>query len=378
MEYLAFLIPIIVSLVLFLFFRKQTVLWEYLVLLVPTVVIFFILHFTMIQYRTSDTEYIGLYAVEANYYEPWNEYIHKRCTRTKKVGKKTVTTYYDCSYVEYHSAEWSLTLNDKSQLYVSEHTYNTLLQRWNTPQIFVDMHRNYHTNDGDMYYSTWNGDNDDAECITKEQSYENRVKCSESIFNFEDIDESDVAKYKLFEYPSVENYVQNTIIAKHAISDSTMQSWNFMNAYYGLTHKFRCYLFFTYGQPSEFINKQMSYWKGVNKNEICIFVDVDSTTLKRNWVYVKSWSDKPELEIMIRDFITSSDQLDVCQLANYVSSNLDKWNRKDFRDFDYINIELSETQVEWIIIILLIYNICASVWIVKNEFSNNDNRNKLY
>ena len=61
----------------------------------------------------NDTEYLGYYITKASYYEPWNEYIHRTCTREVYDGRdsdgnpKYRTEHYDCSYVEYHHAEYA-------------------------------------------------------------------------------------------------------------------------------------------------------------------------------------------------------------------------------------------------------------------------------
>lgn len=47
-----------------------------------------------------------------------------------------------------------------------------------------------------------------------------------------------------------------------------------------------------------------------------------------------------------------------------------EWHRKNFEDFDYLTIELTDVQYWAIIIILLIFNIVMSSWIVTNNYKN--------
>lgn len=42
----------------------------------------------------------------------------------------------------------------------------------------------------------------------------------------------------------------------------------------------------------------------------------------------------------------------------------------DFEDFDYLTIELSDGQYWAIIVLLLIFNIVMSSWIVSNDYKN--------
>jgi hypothetical protein len=61
------------------------------------------------------------------------------------------------------------------------------------------------------------------------------------------------------------------------------------------------------------------------------------------------------------------------------------WHRKSFKDFDYLEIELTDTQMWWVLIIVLLYNIGVSIWIVMNQFegveitgdSNNNTTKRL-
>lgn len=47
-----------------------------------------------------------------------------------------------------------------------------------------------------------------------------------------------------------------------------------------------------------------------------------------------------------------------------------EWHRKNFEDFDYLTIELTDGQYWAIIILLLIFNIGMSFWIVTNNYKN--------
>jgi hypothetical protein len=54
-------------------------------------------------------------------------------------------------------------------------------------------------------------------------------------------------------------------------------------------------------------------------------------------------------------------------LPNQVAAH---WKRRDFQDFEYLQMELTETQLWWIMIILMIYNVAMSVWVINNEAEN--------
>lgn len=368
MEYIAFLIPIITSLILLLFFHKKTVWWEYALVIIPTFLIFFGIRAGMVSYKQSDTEYLGYYVTGAKYYEKWDEYIHRTCSTTDSKGH---THTYDCSYVDTHYPYWTVFTNVDEEIQVDEATYNHLIQMWQTCREFIDMHRDYHSIDGDAYYNKWNGVPETTMNITKEHGYTNKVMASKSIFSFQDISKKEAKKYKLYNYPKVKDMYQPTIIAKHKIDEGTIRSWDFMNSFNGKTYEFRSYLIFFYNETPDIVDKQLSYWKGVNMNESNIFIGVDSVTLKKQWVRVNSWSDRPELDVDVRDFINNSDTLDINAIRTYIEKKVpQEWHRKDFKDFDYIKVDLSDTQITWLFILLILYNIGISVYVIMNEFTN--------
>ena len=47
-----------------------------------------------------------------------------------------------------------------------------------------------------------------------------------------------------------------------------------------------------------------------------------------------------------------------------------EWKRKNFSDFKYVSVELSNNEYWAIIIIMLLLNIGLSVWVVTNDYNN--------
>ena len=381
MEILILFIPVIIALVLLLFFRSKTTLWEYCLLIVPSCILYTVIYFGMISYDTSDTEYQGYYVTNIRYYESWNEYIHKTCSRSRRVGKKTVTTYYDCSYVKYHSEYFTKVLNNNSEIEISQKYYNYLKNLWNTHNSFVELNRNYHSKDGDMYECSWDNLVKNCQNVTFENIYENKIKASTSLFS-NSLYLKNIEKDKLFlyDYPEIkQNHYQNTILSKHSINLEDKLEWDYLNSFYGKSFQFRSYIFFYYNNDKNIIEEQLTYWKGVNKNEMNIFIGIDTITNKKIWSKVVSWSDKPELEIKIQQYLNSSDSINIKEISNLIKKNISlNWKRKDFKDFDYIEISLTQTQLIILFFVIFIFNIGVSIWVVLNEFTNENNDEKYY
>ena len=78
------------------------------------------------------------------------------------------------------------------------------------------------------------------------------------------------------------------------------------------------------------------------------------------------------MEVYLKQRIAESDTLDLMQLASHVEDGLNRglWHRKSFEDFKYIEVDMTETQYVWFFIIILLLNIGLSVFVVKNDISN--------
>ena len=81
MEVLIFTIPVITCIILFTKFFKETVWWEYGVVIAPSIIMYFFLKFAMISYSTAATEYLGGYITSTIYYEEWDEMVLVHKTR---------------------------------------------------------------------------------------------------------------------------------------------------------------------------------------------------------------------------------------------------------------------------------------------------------
>lgn len=371
---LTFLIPIVCAIIILIFFNKKAVWWEYLILIVPSLLISTAIYFGMVSYSESDTEYLGEYVTEVKYYEPWDEYIHKTCSRTVRSGKHSLTEYYDCSYVEHHEKEWKQVLSNGYEYSITESEYVRLTRLWKTTNTFIDMNRNYYSYDGDCYSKKWDNNKVTGKSITFDQTYKNKVRVSHSIFGFSNIKPEEAKKMGLFDYPDLYsqggfsgNDMNQTPILGKAPTSKELQKWEFLNGYYGKTKQFRGYVLFFYNKPQSIVQDQRSYWEGGNKNEFIMCIGLNKQN-EIQWVDAFSWSDKPELEVNFRDHFLGKKKVDLSELADWLVPSISKyWHRKEFKDFDYINVELTNTQITWLFVLILIFNICMSVFIVMNS-----------
>lgn len=375
-------IPILVSVIILIFWLHKVVWWEVLLLIVPSALIILLMNTIMVAYNTSDTEYLGSYITRVNYYEPWNERVSCRhpiyCTRTYPCGTakspRTCTSTYVCGHVhpydvDYHPEEWTKEDNFKDEYSISQSEFNSLRKLFATKEYFVELDRDYHTIDGDAYCTDWAGEPERSSVITKEGSYTNKIRASHSVFKFEDIDEKEVKRWSLYDYPEVTDYKQKVVLGKK-IDGLTERKLQYVNGYYGPKKQFKLFVLFFKNQSMDVANKQRSYWEGGNKNEFVVCIGVDNSG-RFEWVDAFSWMSKPALEAEVEDFIMNHEDVKLKKFADWLPGQVAAhWKRRDFKDFEYLQMELTETQIWWVMIILTIYNIVMSLWVINNEVEN--------
>ena len=142
-----------------------------------------------------------------------------------------------------------------------------------------------------------------------------------------------------------------------------------LNGYYGERKQFRVFVLFFMNKPEEIVEKQRSYWQGGNKNELVVCVGIDKNKNVK-WCNAFSWCDSPVVGVKSRDWFMNN-PVNLEKYAEYIGPIVEKeWHRKKFEDFDYLTVELTDVQYWAIIIILLIFNIVMSFWIVTNNYKN--------
>lgn len=367
MIYFVFLIPVLTSLFLFLKFRKETTQWEYALVLVPSALIILLLNTIMVHYRIGDDQYHSQFAWGVRYYEPWNEYIRKRCSSTHCSGsgksRHCYTTYYDCSYVKYHDEEWTL-FTRKREVNISKSNYLSLIKRFGTPLNKVDMKRHYHTINGDMFQTDWNGERESFYSIDNEESYDNKTRAFHQLFHFEDINDAEKIKWKLYEYPNLNSLKQSTVLG---IDNPRLQNQvDYLNSRFD-QFPFRLYILFFY-EGENVVKKQKSYWEGGNENELVLCVGLDSLSGTINWVETFSWSGDKYLEQELTSQISIGQEFKGDSICTYLEKSVPlHWQPKKMKDYDYLEVEVNDTQLIWIYIILLLYNLGISYYIIVNE-----------
>lgn len=372
MIWFALLLPILtIALILWKFSHKM-LWWEYAVIFVVPMFGILVSKSLIEVSQTSDIEFWGGYVKTTEYYEDWNERVSCRhpIYRTRTDSKGNTHTefvgyqhFYD---VDYHPPYWVIntTIGEFS---VPQQRYKTLTTQFGN-ENFIDLHRSYHTNNGDKYVSKWNGEPSKVEPVTDSRHYSNRIQASSSVFNFKEVNPKD---FGLYEYPKVNSdYYQRSILgsggATHIQAEKHL---DYLNATLGGTKQVRLFVLVFKDQPLEAAIEQEAYWKGGNKNEFITCIGVD-TSYNIKWSYVFSWAECEDLKIEARNFIQDQKVLDLVPYAEWLGTQINtRFIRKNFNDFDYISIDPPLWGI--VTVYLLTIGVCIGigVWSVKNDFT---------
>ena len=162
----------------YFFFNRYFVWWELVIMIIVSVLFSYIYWVATNSISSRDIEYLTTTKIEARYYEAWDEYIEQTCPRTYECGTpknpQTCTEYVDCSYVSHHSPYWVIVNNFGQTYHIDKKEYFRLKKKY-LNESFVDMHRDYHSEDGDMYRTRWDNNKNTYESITKTNIYENKM-----------------------------------------------------------------------------------------------------------------------------------------------------------------------------------------------------------
>jgi hypothetical protein len=363
--------------------RDKVVLWEFAGLWVVSILVVSLGQCSAESFQTHDTEYWGGWVVNANYEERWNEEVPcshtKYCTRTDSNGR---IESYSCGTehaydVDNHPPKWYVYTSNKETLMISQSQYQQLVAKFGTGETFVDMHRSYHSIDGNKYVATWSGIDQTLESAFTSHSYENRVQAAESVYSFQDVSNEDKKMYGLWEYPELQGYYMPALLGAWGpgASEANQRLVKF-NAKFGKSKQVRVWVVVFKNQPREAGFKQEALWKRGNKNEFVITVGLNDRG-EIQWCYPFSWTEVEILKVEARNLFEDrkGEVVDYAQVTDWIEKAIpEKWVRKQFVDFSYLSVTPSGWAIFFVILILILVNFLYGYWVVMNEFEEGGSR----
>ena len=371
MIWLALLIPLIAVICLGYKFHKKMQLIEYaLVFLVPIICIF-IGKGCSIHNQVVDTEYWNSYGVTAIYEEEWSERWTELETYTTTDSKGNMQVHTRMvTRRRNHPEQWTLTDNINNRFNISKKYFESLCKLWDN-RTFKDMRREQSTShtitkDGNAYVTVYDGVTFDSLIpLCVEHTYENRVQCSKSVFNFETVSQETKQQYGLFEYPKENVFGYTPILGcTNKESIDILRKYNALN---GAKHQIHMMLVVFKDQPLETGLFQESYWKGGNKNEFIVCVGLKDNDIK--WTRVISWTENETLKVKTAREIKEMKTFDVMTVVNYMGTNIpSSFVRKEFKDFSYISVQPSTTAIILTYILTLLVTIGIAIFSINNDY----------
>lgn len=367
------LVPIITAVILFQK-MKHHVWWAFATPFVLTAVMAGGSKALVEHAQCRDMEYWTGAATVAEYYEDWNERVSCRHPKYKRDRKgNSVQDGYEHSYdVDYHPPVWQVTDTNKITVNIDSECFQRLCTKFGNKD-FVNLHRRYHSKDGNLYRTNWSGDESRIEPIITQHSYENRIKAGSSVFKFQDVDPK---TYHLFDYPKIHNFYEQPCILGNGgitqqVAEVQLSRWN---AKLGPTRQCRIFILIFRDVPLQAGFEQECYWKGGNKNEFVVTIGVNKDD-EIQWTHAFSWTEVETLKIETRDYINSLQKLNLEMIVKWLGPEVEKsFKRKHFKEFSYLTVEPPGWAICLVFVLTILVNIGTSVFFIKNEDSLSNRR----
>lgn len=449
--YLALLIPIIVTGIIYYFKKHEFTWWEFFlpfaVTLVAILISKLIIDYSSVQFN----EYWGSTVVSVYEEEPYNYWHHQTCTQSYPCGtdSKGNTRYctrtYDCSHQEDVGPKWSAVTNIGEDISITEKQHDDLIKQFGTKKTVVKTRKNYDARDrcvnssgtkfqgksvgsvSYVYQTNWDGTDDTRKAYVSVHSYENRIKASDlTLFNIKVVDDKQADSLGLFKYPEYNsgkwrnntNGFEYPTILGGDVSKETQEKFRRLNGKFGSSKQLRLWILVFDNKLSSIGNYQENYWVRGNKNELVICIGKNDNEIK--WVHTFSWSTSNVLTAEINQKIINlysykdsvikknvpaiipvTDKMKINktklkvlpvptetlknevvkvksispvltnetwnELYAYLNQNLNRFERRDFEEFDYLTVEPSIGAMIFIFIFSLVISIGVNIWNIKND-----------
>lgn len=367
MEWLLLLIPIIIGVFFYFVYSKRITVIEGLSPLLLGVLLIFFSKSCSVSRQTSDIEYLNGHLVSATYYEDWTE--PKTCyyTTCSGSGKTRVCVTHSYSCPQYHEEYWEVEDDRGYTWRITEKQYDHYVKLWNNEK-FIELNRNYTSgDDGDAYTTHFDYNYKHISLTTTSHRYENKVQASHSLFKIPEVTEEEADSLGLFDYPEIISFKQKRLLGiKDPKAERKLQ---IMNAMLGKKKQVNSYLLVFKGKPSKYGDLQERYWMGGNKNEFNVILGLNSKN-ELDWFKIMTFSESQVLKIEIRNYLAKykGDKIDLIKLVGFMHREIkSNYVRKNFHDFDYLEVDMTDNEFIWLFIIITIVVVGFNIYSVLNN-----------
>lgn len=360
------IIPFAASAILYFGWKHRVEAWEIILPFAASVIFILISKYTIEHFQVSDTEFWTGYITKTEYYEPWTEQYTVVVTTTDSKGQAHSHTE---TRIRHHPAEYYIIDNNDIKLGVSAGEYRRLVNKFGFGEVKKDLHHfgQISFGDGDMFYCNYPNDRSKMEVCTTTHSYENRVKASKSVFNFEKIKNPEALG--LYSYPKITGYNAVPSILNYTGIDSLAADFELCkrNAELGRAKEVRMWILLFKDKSIATALQQQAYWVNGNKNDFVLCVGCNHTG-EVDWAYSFSWCENERLKTDVKNFAQNQTKLDLMSIVKYMSNQVQEhFQRKHFEDFNYLTVEPPTWAITLTFCLVGLMNFGLGVWIVQND-----------
>ena len=313
--------------------------------------------------QTDDVEVWSGKIVSVKHTEEYDEFIPPRTetyTETDSKGKTVTKTRVIAGYWEHHYATNYIETTDKGLIKVRKVPDGRRLD-----DDFVNS-----TEELEEFYPV-------GSPTASIHTYENKLKASYSIFKHKDIDLEEYSG--LPEYPSevTSRYSVNRLIGNFKDSDKLNLHLDNINTKLNDTNnpnnkeKVKSYkqvnlMFVNLGnKPEDYGWALQDHWKNGAKNDFVVTFGTDKNG-KITWGHPFSWTDVEILKTDVREYMIGKNVKDFKPVIDGVADLVEKkFDRKQFAEFDYIQIDISPSGRNLIFVAVAIA--CIAYYLLDKE-----------
>jgi len=260
-----------------------------------------------------------------------------------------------------------------------------------------------------------------------------------TIFNIEMVKEEQVDSMGLFRYPEHKksnlfgktNGLEYPTILGGNVSKEIQENFRKLNGKFGISNQLRLWILIFENKPMSIAQYQENYWVKGNKNELVVCIGKKGNEIQ--WSHAFSWAHSAELTTAVQNEVlnlyTYKDSIvhkknpvipvtkniqekifgktgqklpDVLPIKNpnnndtiikiksktpvlteetwkyyyeFLNKNLNKFERREFKEFSYLTVEPSKGAVIFIYILALLISIGVGLWVINNDIYEGSNGN---
>lgn len=328
------------------------------ILMVIFNVLFYASYHSSVMYREVRNYHIVKISHQEKYSKRVSYTVRIPCGRDKNGNTKYRTeTRYRTDYLGPYFIAYS---NSGNEFAITESEYNYWKNKWNTEKHIRTIKGTTAAfskrMDGKYFEATWNNEFYDIYPKPEVHFYKNVLRNSNSVFGF---------KYGGDIKHPVDNGNTNGVISDISLTASETSEFAFLNALEGGRHQIHIITIITTNRADNSL-ETLNNWGGLNKNELAVFIGVDNN---RNiiWCNTHSWMDNSKCEDAIRDRIVMLKIFDAAKIREIYQNNLKYWNRKQFKDFDYIEVKTPTSSVIIFWIGIIVFVVGLLIIVLKNK-----------